>query len=367
MERLLLVWGAFWFLGASSSAQPEETRLAFVFAGGAREAGDEAPDDPAFATYREGYSKILNEEWEAARQIFEELRVRYPKSRYADDAQYWAAYALMHTDRSRALDAYRIFIRQNPRSRYVDDAIVDLVELEPGDLRIVLPPTRAGDTPRAPRAGAEEEFEIQAAMAKQQRTLKRLQEELRRYTFIAPHAVVSPRMPRHEALAPSVQVKIEALRALSHSTEDAAAFEKLRVIAADGSQPEPVREVALESVARFRNPQALSFLVTVARSDTNRDLQVLAVDLIGEHRTAKNERVSTLIDLYEDVPRNRQDQRRAIFYSIAGIGNDRAVDFLRAVAVSDHDYDLRREAVFYLGGIGTEHARSALFEILKEE
>ncbi len=367
MKRMLLICGMVLVLAAAVHAQPEGTGLSFVFARSAPVGADEAPDDPGYVAYREGYARILNEEWEAARKIFEDLRSKHPKSRYADDAQYWSAYALMHTDRGRAVDAYREFIRQNPRSRYVDDAVADLVELHPGGLRIVIPRDRFGEAPAPPEAIEEQRFALQAAVARQERDLKRQQEEMRRYMFIAPHAIVKPRSPGREALSPAVEVKIEALRALAQAPEDPAAFEKLRVVATDGRQPEPVREVALESAARFRDPQVLSFLVTVARSDTNRDLQVLAVDLIGEHRTAKDERVATLIDLYEDVPRNREEQRRAIFYSIAGIGNDRAVDFLKNVAVSDEDYRLRREAVFYLGGIGTERARSALYDILKEE
>ena len=371
MKRRILMWGAVVVLGAAFAAgsygQSETRSFSFAFVGAPRAGTDEAPDDPGYAAYRDGYAKILNEEWEKARKIFEELKAQHPKSRYADDAQYWSAYALMHTDRSRAIEAYRAFIKQNPRSRYVDDAIVDLAGLQPGDLRIMLPPAHIGGPARAPEAMYEQQLAIEAALARQERVLKRQQEEMRRYMFISPNAVVKPRIPHREALAPAVEVKIEALRALGHAPETSAAFEKLRVIATDGRQPEPVREVALESAARFRDPEVLSFLVTVARTDTSSDLQVLAVDLIGEHRAAKNERVEKLIDLYEDVPRERREQRKAIFYSIAGIGNDRAVDFLKTVAVSDEDYDLRREAVFYLGGIGTERARSALFEILKDE
>jgi HEAT repeat protein len=356
---------AAWCLTADSFAQPGEPRFTFVVASAPAAAGsDEAPDDPGYAAYRDGYAKVLNEEWDAARKVFEDLRARYPKSLYADDAQYWSAYALMHTDRAQAIDAYRTFIRKNPQSNYVDDAIVDLAELEPGRLRIVLPPRWVEDAPEAPEAVAEEEFEIRAAMAKQERMMKRQQEELRRFAFIAPNAVLKPRVPRGEPLAPAVQVKIEALHALSVAPDDPASFEKLRGIATDNSQPEPVREVALESAARFRDPKVLPFLVTVAQSDSSPDLQFLAVDLIGEHRTTKSQRVQALIDLFENVPRSRAEQRRAIFYSIADIGNDRAVDFLKTVATTDEDYDLRTEAVFYLGGIGTDHARSALFEIL---
>ena len=56
-----------------------------------------------------------------------------------------------------------------------------------------------------------------------------------------------------------------------------------------------------------------------------------------------------------------------IFYSIADIGNEQAIDFLGKVARTSDDYDLRREAVYYLGSIGGEKARAVLYEILKEK
>jgi len=74
--------------------------------------------------------------------------------------------------------------------------------------------------------------------------------------------------------------------------------------------------------------------VTVARTDTSSDLQVLAVDLIGEHRAARRAR-RKLIDLYEDVPKSGGSNARPSSHSIARHRNDRAVDFLKTVAVSD--------------------------------
>lgn len=367
MKRVFTISIILGCLAAVGFAQTPEPEIAYVIAGAFGPAGGEGPDDPAYATYQEGYRRVMNEEWKLAYELFEELRRGYPKSRYADDAQYWAAYSLMHIDREKAIDAYRVFLKKHPRSEYVDDAIADLAEFEPEDLRAMMPPSHGGAPVAAPAFPEHEEHAMQAVLAKQERMLRRQEEEMRRFAVIAPHAVVRPRMPRGESLSTSVQVKIEALRALSHATDDAAAFEKVRVIAIDGRQPEPVREAALETVSHFRDPQALTVLVHIARSDTNQELQILAIDLIGEHRAAKNERVTTLINLYKDVPQHRQEQRRAIFYSIAGIGNDRAVDFLKTVAISDTDDDLRRDAVFYLGGIGTEHARTALYEILNAD
>jgi hypothetical protein len=273
----------------------------------------------------------------------------------------------MHTNRREAIASYKEFIRQHPRSSYTDDAVADLMELRSWDMDLAVPPEGGRRNAVAPEAQGKQELALQAALAKQKRMLKRQQDELKRFALIAPHAMVRPRVPAAEPLPPAVQLKVEALHALAQSPHDPAAFERLRVIAIDGHQPEPVREVAISSAARFTDPQVLPFLVSIVRTDTNQDLQVLAIDLIGEHRAGKDTRVESLIDLYDDIPRDRTAQRRAIFYSIAAIGSDRAVDFLKTVAASDEQYELRREAVFYLGGIGTERARAALFDILKEK
>jgi HEAT repeat protein len=41
------------------------------------------------------------------------------------------------------------------------------------------------------------------------------------------------------------------------------------------------------------------------------------------------------------------------------------VDFLTTIALRHDDYELRRDAVYYLGNIGGEKARAALYEILR--
>jgi len=67
------------------------------------------------------------------------------------------------------------------------------------------------------------------------------------------------------------------------------------------------------------------------------------------------------------LPAEKKDQRETIFYTIADIGNDKAVDFLINVARDNKDYELRSQAIYYLGNIGGEKARVALYDILKDK
>ncbi|MER3523613.1 MAG: hypothetical protein C4326_05965 [Ignavibacteria bacterium] len=52
-------------------------------------------------------------------------------------------------------------------------------------------------------------------------------------------------------------------------------------------------------------------------------------------------------------------------YAIAEIGNEKAVDFLASVARTHERVELRSDAVYYLGSIGSEKSRAALLRILK--
>jgi len=170
---------------------------------------------------------------------------------------------------------------------------------------------------------------------------------------------------KEEKLDDATRLKVDALYALGEIKEDDKSFSTLKDVALDTRQVRPLREAAMDALSGFTKHDALSVFVEIAQKDTSADIQGFAIDYIGEHGTDKNQRVTVLGDLYRTLPKSRADQRRTIVYTIADVGNDRAVDFLKKVALADEDYDLRRDAVYYLGSIGGENARSALYEILK--
>src|SRR5690349_11488224 len=89
----------------------------------------DAKDDPGLAMYKSGYELVLAEKWEEARKKLLEMIKNYPSSEYADDAQYWAAYSLMHIDRKKAEEEYKAFIKKYAHSNYYDDAVSDLNSL----------------------------------------------------------------------------------------------------------------------------------------------------------------------------------------------------------------------------------------------
>ena len=322
-------------------------------------------NDPAYKLYKEGYDLILDESWEDARKKLAEVIKKYPKSDYADDAEYWSAYALRHIDKKKSIVAYEEFIKKYPSSSYYDDAVSDLNNL--GSNFMV---TTSGDAEVAvsPTPGKGYAYAVAPSMHQAQRQLSRVMRSMKHVSI--GHPVPVPPLTffpseEEEKPDPETQLRMDALHALGSSKEDSTSFNALRDVAVDRSQARQLRLAAMEELADFRKHDPLPIYLEIAKNDTSEEIQGAAIDYLGMLPKDKNRSVETLIQLFDAIPANRSDQRENIFYSIAEVGNDKAVDFLAHVARTHGSYDLRSQAVYYLGSIGNERARAALYGILK--
>jgi hypothetical protein len=364
-------------------------------------------DDPAYSKYKEGYNAILDEEWRDAVKKLTIVLEAYPKSDYRDDAAYWRAYALMHFDRKQAMDAYNKFVKEYKQSSYYDDAVADLEQLNSG---VTVVPSAHGATtvyvgPDSYAYGFstdstdDEDGETPAAIGRTSsesrltaHQLRSLNRELQAVGKSFPRIVTMPALPRapraprapnaptvaitghpystsfwgkEEKLDPDTQLKLDALYALGDGKEDEKSFESLKRIALDRKQPREMRIAALDIVSNYRKFDVMPLYTEIAKTDTAEEIQAYVIDYISSNSKDKNKSVQTLIDLFNSTPKGRIEQRRQIFFAIADVGNDKAIDFLGNVARTGDSYELRREAVFYLGTMGTEKARGVLLEIME--
>ncbi|HMK39006.1 MAG TPA: HEAT repeat domain-containing protein [Bacteroidota bacterium] len=322
-------------------------------------AREDDKSDAGYALYREGYALILEEKYPEARKKFGELLAKYPGSSYADEARYWTAFSLRNSDREKAIEDYKKFIRDHPKSSYYDDAVADLNALRvemPAVAPVAVHPPGIPRQPFPPMAPNMENLLRQA-----NRTMRRAARAGDVHAMGLPFG----RWHEEEKLDDDTRLKMDALYALGESKEDDRSFAALKDVALDVRQVRPLREAAMDALSGFTKHDALTVFVEIAQKDTNADIQGAAIDYIGEHGSDKNQRVTILEDLFRTLPKTRSEQRKTIVYTIADVGNDRAVEFLKKVALNDEDYSLRRDAVYYLGSIGGENARSALYEILK--
>ena len=133
----------------------------------------------------------------------------------------------------------------------------------------------------------------------------------------------------------------------------------------DQQQPRSLRESAMHSVTQSKHDETLNLLLQVARSDPDERIQSTAIYWIGQYGKNKSKSMETLVSLFDSLPSDRPRSLESILYAVASLGTDSAVDFLARVAKTHQNYDLRRNAVYYIGNIGGEKARAALYDILK--
>lgn len=364
---------------------------------------DEEQDDPAYKAYREAYNLILNEQWKEAEKKFSHFISQYPKSDYLDDAKYWHAYALKNINRKKAIEAYQKFIDEHPTSSYYDDAVADFTELERGHSKVISKITTDCDgrisltdeglflkegtgSMRISRDGFiigdgtdsliidKQGITISSDGKKykfiydQGLKVKQLERMLRMHTrrFRGSRLSGAMTIPAEgEKLDQDTQLKIEALYALGEAKKSQKSFQTLKEIALDQKQSIALREAALDVLSEFKKHDVAPVFLAIAKNDTSQRLQNAAVDCLTEYLNDKNKLVETLIELFNTIPKNRSSQREMIFYAIAEVGNDKAVDFLTSMAKTNDNYELRREAIYYLGSIGSEKAQSALQDILR--
>ncbi len=368
-------------------------------------AGDEKKRDASYQLYKKGYNLVLEEEWQDAQKTLAEVKKQYPKSEYVDDAEYWTAFALKHTDKKKAKEAYRKFIVEYPTSSYYDDAIADYADLNKGhaigvgmgvgedgkhvfvldgerldggavlggdsDSSLVISSKNGKMRRKTGKGGWSYSYAFAPTMRQTEHQMRmaerQLQRQLGRISVKAPKAyTLMPRIPGDdEKLDSETKLKMDALYALGDTKEDSVSYRTLRDVAVDRTQPRELRESAMDALSNFTQIDVLPVFLEVAKKDTNEEIQDAAIDYMGQLAKDKNRSVETLTELFSAIPNYRNEQRHTVLSSIAEIGNDRAVEFLAEVARAQGDYELRSDAIYYLGNIGGEKARHALYDILK--
>ncbi len=358
------------FSGALAAAAPSRLNTSRVAPSPA--AGD--PDDPAYSAYKKAYELMLQEQWEEGRKAFKELSAKYPDSEYRDDAEYWIAYSYRETDYDRAMDLYKKFVKDYKQSAYFDDALADMDQMMARSLAVASPRRVPGVNLHAPPAAPVYVFPDESAPGLTITTLpspalapmmkmRHLEGLLKRGTPLPGLGWSYDDVDVDE----DTRLRLETVQAIGMTGEDEQGFTALKKLALNPKEKQVVRIAAIEALSGYRKHETLPILVDIARDDTSEEMQLFAIDYIGQAARDKEKAFDALRTLYTSLPPAKVEKRKMVFYAIAGIGNEKAVDFLATVARSNDDYELRREAIYYLGTIGGDKARDVLFEVLEKK
>ncbi|WP_439642905.1 HEAT repeat domain-containing protein [Gemmatimonas sp.] len=245
-----------------------------------------AEQDPADSLYRDARKALSSNAYPRAAELFKQIRQKYPKSSYASDAPYWEAFALQRLggeDNLRlAQDALGLQQRDYPRAATRGDAAALNARIE-GML------ARRGDEQMA--------------------------------TTITSRArrAADDGCPRAEE-----DERIEALNSLSQMVPEQAMPILKKVLARREPCTQALRRTAVWMVARQKQPEAASLLVTAAKTDPDREVR-----------------------------------EQAVFW-LANVPTDDAVDMLIGLAKEGDDLGLRKRAVYALSRSTSDRAQNTL-------
>ena len=245
-------------------------------------------------SYESGKSALDNHNYQRAVEIFDRvINGRNPSSR-ADGAYYWKAYALNKLGkRDEALAALAELSKQFPQSSWLNDAKALQAEVQQGKGQPVSPEDQANE-----------------------------------------------------------DLKLYAINALSNSDPERA-VPLLEGLLSNPKMSPRLKEKALFVLAQSRSDKAREIVGRYAKSGSNPDLQLTAVQYLGTYRSKDSRQL--LSEVYASV--SDVNVKRAVLRSFE---MSRDTEHLCGIAKSEQNVDLRREAIRQLGNMHEEQAQACL-------
>jgi HEAT repeat protein len=264
----------------------------------------QAGDSPAMQVFRQGRDLIEKEDWAAAAARFEGYVAQYPKSKEADAALYWLAYARKKQGRFRdAEDALERLVREFPRSTWADDARAMQVEI-------------------APQVGKSVDPEG-------------LDDEL----------------------------KMVALQSLFQSDPARAAGYVAEILKPNSKASQELKETAISLLGQRGGTEAAAMLLDIARTQADPELRGIAIHRLGQ--TNDEWVIDALMKIYA-AERDR-DVKGQVLHAFSQMNSPRAYARLLEVAQGGDDTELRQTAIHWIGQRNEVQAVDDLMQILSSE
>ncbi len=166
-----------------------------------------------------------------------------------------------------------------------------------------------------------------------------------------------------QAISPENQadedLKLYAINALINSDADRA-VPLLEGLLSNPKMSPRLKERALFVLAQSRSDKAHEIVGRYAKGGSNPDLQLTAVQYLGTYRSKESRQL--LSEVYTSV--SDVNVKRAVLRSFE---MSRDVEHLTAIAKSEQNVDLRREAIRQLGNIRDEQTTASLVAIYGSE
>ena len=250
----------------------------------------------AASDYEKAYTNIINEDWKNAEKAMAAVAKRHSQSEFADDAAFWRCYAQSKMERSleNSVVCYEDFIKDYPKSSYVNDAQMNIVTA----------------AQKLTQLGKREYEAI----------LKNYQKDS------------------------DMELKLSALHALMNMDDEKATETILELY--DSSTDPRLREQMLFTLAESDDPRAQQKLIDIAAKDPEPRMREKAIFWVGDNAETKE-----TVELIYHIALNDTDERvreQAIF-ALSEVDNNLGMPYLQKIALDHSDPRMREKAVFWIG------------------
>ncbi len=326
-------------------------------------------DSPSMQVFRQGRDLIEREDWPAAAAKFAGYVAQYPKSKEADAALYWLAYAQKKQRKfQEAQQTLERLKREFPRSTWVDDAHAMEVEMAPQTGKSVDPEGLVDDEMKMvalqslfqsdPARGAAYVTEILKPGSKASRELKESGVNfLGQYGGPAATAALLD-IARTQ---PDAELRAVAVFRLSQVDDENILEELSKLYAAERDQD--VKGQILRALAQINGPRAYAKLLEAARAGDDAELRQQAVHWLGERKESQVvDDLSKLLSTERD-----EDVRGSIIHALSESKDPRAQARLLEAARSGDSVELRAQAIHWLGQRGGDAVVDELLSIYRAD
>jgi HEAT repeat protein len=306
-------------------------------------------DSPALLVFRQGRDLIEREDWAGAAAKFEGYVTQYPKSKEADAALYWLAYAQKQQRRFQSAEAtLDRLLREFPRSAWADDARAMQVEIAPqtgkrvepegldDDLKVVALQSLFQSDPARASAYV---TEILRPNSRAGRELKQSAVNLLGQ-YGGTEAVAALLDIARTQTDP--EVRGTAIFRLSHSDDERMIDELAKIY--DAERDRDVKGQVLHAFARMDSPRAYAKLVEIARGGGDQELRQTAIHWLGQRRGAAA--IDDLMSIYR-ADRN-EEIRGAVLHALSQTRDPRARAAILEAARGGEDPETRARAIHAL-------------------
>ena len=289
--------------------------------------------DPAVALYRNARNELNNGNYKRAAALFEQIISKYPRSTYAPDAYYWAAFALNRTDDNDRAERLLVLQRQrHPKAATAGDAATLLT-------RIRGQKAKAGDAGaaegiaeaagNAARAGCSKDPEMQAAA-------------LNAFLHMNAEQAI-PLLKQILARRDTCSVELRRKAVFLVSQKRGADVEEILLAAARNDPDKEVREQAVFWLSQVGSDRAVGYLEDILKTSTDRDIQDKAIFALSQHRS---DRAAQIIrDYASNQSAPEAIREKAIFW----LGQRRGSDgFLKGLYAQERNAELKDKIIFSL-------------------